>query len=462
MRMIFSTVLGPHEPALTVGSLAMTETGRPPIVPLPVTTPSAPSPSSCQLASSPSSTNDPSSSSRATRSRTGSLPCSAAFARWRSGPPASARSIAVSTSLTPENLAVPVDRPGDDGVRAQRPAEHALRLARGAEQGVEVDPGLDAHLVQHRDEVLGGDVAGRTLGDRAAAELAEARLEGLAAGLQRGEDVGQPLAARVVEVRGQLDLAAELVARGGEEGSHLARVGHAGRVAEADLLRAGGDEALGDDEDALGRDLALVGAAEARADHALAAQARLAGARQHALQPGQRLLDRAVDVLAVVGLGAAQEDVDLLEAVAQLERVVQAALVGDEHRDGDVGGDPRALEDLAAVGELRDDVGAHEARDLEALEAAVRERLDQTDLVVGGDDLGLVLKAIARADLADADAVGEPVSHAAPHAARACRRRSCAPPRRPRHRSAICARRRPRAASRAPCTARPRRRPRRA
>ena len=42
--MIFSTVLGPHEPALTVGSLAITETGRPAIVPEPVTTPSAPSP----------------------------------------------------------------------------------------------------------------------------------------------------------------------------------------------------------------------------------------------------------------------------------------------------------------------------------------------------------------------------------------------------------------------------------
>src|SRR5947209_3503577 len=82
MRMIFSTVLGPHEPALTVGSLAMTLTGRPPIVPLPVTTPSAPRPSSCQLASRPSSTNEPSSSSRATRSRTGSLPCSAALTRW--------------------------------------------------------------------------------------------------------------------------------------------------------------------------------------------------------------------------------------------------------------------------------------------------------------------------------------------------------------------------------------------
>ena len=42
--MIFSTVFAPHEPALTVGSLAIRATRRPPIVPRPVTTPSAPRP----------------------------------------------------------------------------------------------------------------------------------------------------------------------------------------------------------------------------------------------------------------------------------------------------------------------------------------------------------------------------------------------------------------------------------
>src|SRR4029077_4944106 len=50
MRMIFSTVRGAHDPALTVGSLAMTATGRPPIVPIPLATPSAPRPSCSQPA----------------------------------------------------------------------------------------------------------------------------------------------------------------------------------------------------------------------------------------------------------------------------------------------------------------------------------------------------------------------------------------------------------------------------
>src|SRR3954452_12116252 len=136
MRMIFSTVLGPHEPALTVGSLAITETGRPPIVPLPVTTPSAPRPSPSQLASSASSTKEPSSSSRATRWRTGSLPCSAAFARWRSGPPASARSTALSRCL------VSVMRAPPDAAR--RPARRRPR-GRGAGTRAASDP-----RVRHR------------------------------------------------------------------------------------------------------------------------------------------------------------------------------------------------------------------------------------------------------------------------------------------------------------------------
>ena len=59
---IFSTVRAPHEPALTIGSLATTTTGIPSIVPRPVTTPSAgsapPLSAAWLLASRPSSTND--------------------------------------------------------------------------------------------------------------------------------------------------------------------------------------------------------------------------------------------------------------------------------------------------------------------------------------------------------------------------------------------------------------------
>ena len=43
--------------------------------------------------------------------------------------------------------------------------------------------------------------------------------------------------------------------------------------------------------------------------------------------------------------------------------------------------------------------------DLDAPQAGAHERVDEPHLVVGGDDLGLVLEAVARTDLADAHAL---------------------------------------------------------
>src|SRR5262249_35602153 len=171
---------------------------------------------------------------------------------------------------------LPVHRPRPEHMRTKRPAQQLLGGAGGVEQLDEVDAGGDSHLVEHRDEVLGRDVAGRARGDGAAAELAEGALERGDAGLERGEHVREALAAGVVEVGGELDVG-EALARGGEELADLGRVRHPGRVAEADLLAAGGGEALSDPEHALGRNLALVGAAERDRDHALAAQLLGAG-----------------------------------------------------------------------------------------------------------------------------------------------------------------------------------------
>ena len=89
--MIFSTVFGPHEPALTVGSLAITATGRPSTSPMPVTTPSAPRPSWSQLASSASSANEPVVEQQREALAHRQLALLGAFSWWRSGPPASAR-----------------------------------------------------------------------------------------------------------------------------------------------------------------------------------------------------------------------------------------------------------------------------------------------------------------------------------------------------------------------------------
>src|ERR687891_581871 len=81
----------------------------------------------------------------------------------------------------------------DEHVTAERAAEHLLDVAAGGQQLLEVDARLVAHLVQHREQVLGGDIAGGAGRHGAAAELAKARLEAADAGVQRGEHVGEAL-----------------------------------------------------------------------------------------------------------------------------------------------------------------------------------------------------------------------------------------------------------------------------
>ena len=94
---------------------------------------------------------------------------------------------------------------------------------------------------------------------------------------------------------------------------------------------------------------------------------------------------------------------DVLRAVDIPDGVARSVLIPNEkglekaleHRD--------PLQDLGAVGELRDHVRAHEAGHLQPAQPGPRELVDQAHLVRGGDDLRLVLEPVARADLADPD-----------------------------------------------------------
>jgi hypothetical protein len=106
-----------------------------------------------------------------------------------------------------------------------------------------------------------------------------------------------------------------------------------------------------------------------------------------------------------VGLRRRQKAVDLVKAVAVGERAVETALVGDEHAHRDCLGQRHGVENLLGVRKLGNDIGPDEARHLQARHAALAEQLDQAHLVGRGDDLGLVLKTVARADLANPDAV---------------------------------------------------------
>jgi hypothetical protein len=102
-----------------------------------------------------------------------------------------------------------------------------------------------------------------------------------------------------------------------------------------------------------------------------------------------------------VGLRGGEEDADLVEAVAHLQRPLEPLLVGDEDREGDALAPLHAGQHLGGVGELRDHVGPHEGGHLHPPQAARREHVDQPHLLGGGNRLRLVLKAVARPNLAN-------------------------------------------------------------
>src|SRR6185503_9530278 len=95
----------------------------------------------------------------------------------------------------------------------------------------------------------------------------------------------------------------------------------------------------------------------------------------------------------------------LLELVPLRECVVEPLLVRDQHCHRDVVGDVGIGEHLRPVGELRNHLRLHEARDLEPLHACPRQQLDQAHLLRRPDDLRLVLEPVPRSDLANVDVI---------------------------------------------------------
>ena len=95
------------------------------------------------------------------------------------------------------------------------------------------------------------------------------------------------------------------------------------------------------------------------------------------------------------------------------KRALEAALIRDQDSYFDARRKLASREHLLGIRQLRNDIRAHERRQLDPVETCAAEQLDEPELVGGRDHLGLVLEAVARPDLADAHALGERVAHAA-------------------------------------------------
>src|SRR5260370_35941110 len=69
------------------------------------------------------------------------------------------------------------------------------------QQHIKVDAGLDAHLMQHMDEVFGRDIPGGPWNERAAPDAAKRGIEVRDSRLQPHEGICQAHIARIVQVK---------------------------------------------------------------------------------------------------------------------------------------------------------------------------------------------------------------------------------------------------------------------
>ena len=163
-----------------------------------------------------------------------------------------------------EHQATPVDRSRGQRVRAERAPEHVAHRRRRGEHPLERDAGGDPHLLEHADEVLRRDVAGRA---RRAPGSRRARRSSTRTSSTPAPSAASTLASPCPRVLWKCAVSSASRRGRRRRSARRHRIRHAGRVAEADLGRAGRREPPRHPVHALARHVALVGAAERDADH---------------------------------------------------------------------------------------------------------------------------------------------------------------------------------------------------
>ncbi len=227
---------------------------------------------------------------------------------------------------------------------------------------------------------------------------------------ERREGVGHAPATRVVEVDDDRILREARREQLTVELADLARVGDPRRVAEADVRGADVAPPLAEADDLGDRYVPLDGAAEARQHPAEDLVPRVDGTAGHGFEGGLIVGARRLDVGLVVRLARGDDHGQLVDAEAlalrrnrpldPLGRRAEAAVV-DARTARD------QAQDLLGVGELRQVLGVREAGGLDAREAGGQDAREHLDLLRRGDDLGLVLEAVARPALAHDDLFGK-------------------------------------------------------
>ena len=265
-------------------------------------------------------------------------------------------------------------------LRGQLVADERRRRARRLGELVEIDAGLDAHRVQHRDDILGREVARRARRVRTAAEPARRRVDRRDAHLQRDEAVRERGALRVVEVHRDRVGADASRARAPSTSSTCARVRDADRVAERDLIDAEVAQ-LADERRRRAADRPRPRTGSRSTSTRTRAPARPRRAR--AARPPRTPSSVSAIVLLTFFL-LCVSDADMNTAISFMpdaSAVSRPRAVRHERAHPHAGGRVHAARDLGGIRELRNPLRRHEARDLDRANARGDERVDEADLV---------------------------------------------------------------------------------
>ena len=304
---------------------------------------------------------------------------------------------------------MPLDGPGRQQVAAERPAEDAsARRARPRAARRGRSPSRSPSRAPSRRDPRWRCCPVAPGGYRAAAELAERRLEAVDSRLERGQHVRQPLAARVMEVSGQLDRRAaprRAAAKNSRTCSGLAiPVVSPKPISEAPAAA----------RRARDREHALTRQRDPRTDSRTTPRSRprSAGPRPRARanvrsRPASDSSIERPDVLLVVGLRRGQEAVDLLKALAMRSARSRPRSFGISTLTATESGSRAASSTCSASASCGITSARTKLVTSIRAQAGLAEQLDQAHLVGRRDHLGLVLKAVARPDLSDPDARGK-------------------------------------------------------
>ena len=253
--------------------------------------------------------------------------------------------------------------------------------------------------MQHVDEVLGRDVAGRPRRERTAADASDRRVEHGRARLDCGIGVREAGVAGVVQVDADREPES---GDGLDEPADPARRSDADRVREDDLVRAGGGDLLGEAHDVLRLDRPLEGAAERDTDRHAGADPVLVRPRDDAPGGLDRRCDRGTLVSLVHRLRRCEGEVRLLEPGRG--QAVVAALVENEAGVDDARPALYRRDHLLGPRHLRDTRGVDEAHRLDSRQPGGGEQVDELRPDARLEHDLVVLEPVARRHVAHGDA----------------------------------------------------------